>query len=203
MLGKSWVIGVAMMTVWGCAKPSDAVAVPLRSGFYEGFVLSVSPNGRVVGHFNMEQGEGVTKRCIFDFVGQASGNQATIRTLGSPRLTGRITANAAEEVMFSMAHVRDLPGCGLVLPPEIEAGGGTELDAIRPGGWTDLARVKSARAAFKATPSGPAGRGYVVKGDVVGILARRAGQVQVVYPSERGTWSQGWVNATDIAPLAP
>jgi hypothetical protein len=101
------------IAIWGCAEPVAAAAAPLRSGFYEGFVLAVSPSGRVVGHFNMEQGEGVTKRCIFDFVGRASGNQAVIRTVGSPNLSGRITASAADEVMFSMAHVRSLPGCGL------------------------------------------------------------------------------------------
>lgn len=202
MRGRSLAAIAVMMTVWGCAQPVGASAASLQSGFYEGFVLAVSPTGRVVGHFNMEQGEGVTKRCIFDFVGKASGNQAMIRTTGSPGLNGRIIASAADEVSFSMAHVKDLPGCGLVLPPEAEAGG-TDLDRIKPGSWTDLAKVKSARVAFKAAPGGPAGRTYVVKGDVVGILARQGSQVQVVYPSERDKWAQGWVSATDLAPLAP
>jgi hypothetical protein len=191
------------IAIWGCAEPVAAAAAPLRSGFYEGFVLAVSPSGRVVGHFNMEQGEGVTKRCIFDFVGRASGNQAVIRTVGSPNLSGRITASAADEVMFSMARVRSLPGCGLVLPPEAEAGSGAELDQIRVGSWTDLATVRTARVGFRVAPGGPVGRAYLVKGDVVGIVSRQGNQVRVVYPSERDVWSQGWVSAADLAPLAP
>ncbi|MES3153478.1 hypothetical protein [Sphingomonas faeni] len=203
MLRKILAAAVVMSGAWGCAQPSAAAAAPVRSGFYEGLVLAVSPTGRVVGHFNMEQGEGVVKRCIFDFAGQMRGNQAIIHSAGSPRLTGRITATSADEISFSMAHVKDLPGCGLVLPPEAETAGGTELDLIKPGAWTDLATVKSARVAFKATPGGAGGRAYMVKGDVVGILGRQGNQVKVVYPSERDTWAQGWVAAADLAASRP
>jgi hypothetical protein len=202
MQRKSLAAIAVMVTTWGCAQPAGA-SPPLRSGFYEGFVLAVSPSGRVVGHFNMEQGDGATKRCVFDFVGQTNGDRATIHTEGSPSLGGSIAASSTDEVMFSMAHVKDLPGCGLVLPPEAEAGGGAELDRIKPGTWTDLATVTGARVAFKTTAGGSAGHAYVVKGDVVGILARQGNQVQVVYPSERDTWAQGWVSAADLAPLAP
>jgi hypothetical protein len=201
MQGRSLALAV-MLAACGCAQPADASPAALGSGFYEGFVLAVSPGGRVVGHFDMEQGLGVIKRCTFDFVGQASGNRATIRTIRTPSLNGRITADTAGDVIFSMAHVRDLPGCGLIVPPEAEAAG-TQLSRIRPGNWTELARVTGARVAFKATPRGRAGRRYVVKGDVVGILARRGNQLQIVYPSERDTWPQGWVSAADLAPLAP
>ncbi|WP_260599781.1 hypothetical protein [Sphingomonas endolithica] len=201
MQGRSLAIAV-MLAACGCAQPADASAGALGSGFYEGFLLAVSPGGRVVGHFDMEQGMEVIKRCTFDFVGRASGNQATIRTIRTPSLNGRITADTAGDVTFSMAHVRDLPGCGLVVPPEAEAAG-TQLSRIRPGNWTELARVTGARVAFKATPSGRARRRYVVKGDVVGILARRGNQLLIVYPSERDTWPQGWVSAADLAPLAP
>jgi hypothetical protein len=193
---------VAILTTWGCAQAA-AAAPPLRSGFYEGFVLAVSPTGQVAGHFDMEQGDGATKRCSFDFAGRISGGQAIIHTTGSPSLNGRIAAGAPGEVTFSMAHVKDLPGCGLVLPPKAEEAGGAEFDRIKPGAWTDLARVRGARAALKAAPNGPPGRAYVVKGDVVGVLARQGDQVQVVYPSERDHWAQGWVAAADLAPLAP
>jgi hypothetical protein len=191
-------IGV-MVTAWGCTQPIAANAAPLRSGYYEGFVLAVSPTGRVTGHFNMEQGGNT--HCIFDFVGQASGSQATIRTVGAPALSGKITASAEDEVTFSMARVKSLPGCGLVLPPEAETGAGTELDRIKPGSWSELATIKSAKVAFRATPGGAAGRAYVVKGDVVAILARQGGNAKVTYPSERDTWSQGWVAASDLAPI--
>ncbi|WP_424632016.1 hypothetical protein [Bradyrhizobium sp. SYSU BS000235] len=202
MQGKALTSIVVILTALGYASAAGAAA-SLRSGFYEGVVLAVGPTGRVVGHFDMEQGDGATKRCVFDFVGEISGNQAIIHTVQSPNLSGRITVSRADEVMFSMAHVRDLPGCGLVLPPEAEAGSGIGLDRIRSGSWTDLARVRNARVAFKAAADGAAGRTYVVKGDVVGILAQQGNQVQVVYPTERDNWAQGWVAAADLAPLAP
>jgi hypothetical protein len=192
-------VTAVMITIGGCTQPLDAA--PLRSGFYEGFVLAVSPAGQVTGHFDMEQGEVPTKRCRFDFVGQVRKGSAEIRTLDSPNLRGTITGSTAEDVTFSMPGVNDLPGCGLVLPPEAETG--IELGRIRPGDWTDLAVVKSARVAFKPAPGGSPGRAYVVKGDVLGILARQGSQVQVVYPSERDHWAQGWVSASDLTPLAP
>lgn len=130
MLGKLWVIGVVMMMVWGCVKLLDVVVVLLWFGFYEGFVLLVLLNGWVVGYFNMEQGEGVIKCCIFDFVGQVSGNQVMICMLGLFWLIGWIIVNVVEEVMFSMVYVCDLFGCGLVFLLEIEVGGGIEFDVI-------------------------------------------------------------------------
>lgn len=181
-----------------CAAATPAAAAPLRSGFYEGFVLAVSPAGRVTGHFDMTQGEGVTKRCAFDFTGQATGAGAVIRGAG---LTGRLASPSADEVSFSMARVRALPGCDSVLPPEIETAAGFELDRIRPGNWSELARIKGARVALRASPDAPSGRAYLIKGDTVGVLARRGGQVQIVYPSERQVWSQGWVAAADLVAL--
>lgn len=187
-----------VLAVWACAAPGSVSAAPLNSGLYEGMVLAVSPEGRVAGHFAMEQGDGVTKRCVFDFVGQRTGGRAAIRTVGAPALTGRLTTGTANAVTFSMARIRNLPGCGLVLPPEAEAASGTELDRIRPGSWTQLARIGGARVVLHTAAGGTAGRAYLVKGDVVGVLARRSGQVQVVFPSERSRWAQGWVPAADL-----
>lgn len=49
----------------------------------------------------------------------------------------------------------------------------------------------------------PGGRVYVVKDDVVGMLARQGASVRVVLPLERTTGAQDWIAAADLAPPTP
>ena len=201
--------GAFLIAVTGCAQaaPPAAPAAVLRSGQYEGLVLGVDASGRVTGSFDMEQGEGVTKTCAFTFTGRAQGGTAAIRAVGQPRrgspvLTGRL-GTSADGVVLRLPGARDLPGCGLVIPPSVEEAEGLELSGTGPGTWTDLAEIRAPRAALRAAPGAPAGRAYVVRGDVVGVLERRGAQARVVFPSDRVPPSQGWVHAAELAPLAP
>jgi hypothetical protein len=201
----------ALLLVAGCAQaaapPPPAPAASFRSGQYEALVLGVDPSGRVTGSFRMEQGEGVTKVCAFSFTGRAQGASAAVRVQGRPRgaapaLAGRLEATA-DGVTLRLPGADALPGCGLVLGPMIEGADGLELSRTGPGTWRELAEVKAARAPLRPAPGGPAGRAYVVAGDVVGVLERRGAAVRVVYPSDRARPSQGWVAAAELAPLTP
>ena len=187
------------LLVAGCGVATPAGAAPLRSGLYEGLVLAVAPDGRVTGRYREEQGEGVIKTCAFTLTGRAAANGAAIVARGGGTvLRGRL-AVALGGVTLTLPHARDLPGCGLVLMPEIDRG--LELDRTGAGGWRELVRVKAARVSLKAQPTGAPSRAYVVRGDVLGVTARRGGQVQVVYPSARANPSKGWVDAATVAPL--
>lgn len=188
------------LLVAGCGIAVPANAAPLRSGLYEGLILAVGPDGRISGRYREEQGEGVTKSCQFTLAGRAEANGAAITARGGATvLHGRLAATTGGDVILTLPHARDLPGCGLVLMPEVDRG--LELDRTGMGGWSGLVRVKAARVSLTLQPNGPVGRSYVVRGDVLGVTARRAGQVQVVYPSARPNPSRGWVDAGTVEPL--
>lgn len=184
----------------GCAVAVPAQAAPLRSGLYEGLVLAVAPDGRVSGRYREEQGEGVTKTCQFTLTGRAAPTGAAITAHGGgTSFRGRIVATPSGDVVLTLPHARDLPGCGLVLMPEVDRG--LELDLSGAGGWSELVQVRAARVSLRPQPTGAAGRAYVVRGDVLGVIARRSAQVQVIYPSARANPSRGWVDAAAVGPL--
>lgn len=196
---RAWVIAAALVT--GCGSAA-ADAAPLRSGLYGGLVLAVAPDGSVQGHFREDQGQGVVKSCAFTVSGRvdADNRAAIVARAGSNAVRGRLQASD-DGVVLALSSGRSLPGCGLVLDPAIDSG--IDLEQIASGTWHGLVRVKLPRVALKPQIGGPAGRAYVVRGDVLGVLAKKGTQVQVVYPSSRARPSQGWVDVTALAPLTP
>lgn len=188
----------------GCAQAAPP-QIPLRSGLFEEVVIAVDDSGHLVGRYFMEQGEGVTKRCDFTFVGQARGGEAAVRVLQTPigqtrHPVGRITATTAG-VTLRLPGAGDLPGCGAVVGPFLDNPQGMAVSRTGAGGWVSLMRVRSPRVPLRATPNGAPARAYIVKGDVVGVVERRGAQVHVLYPSDRQKRSEGWVAATDLQPL--
>jgi hypothetical protein len=188
----------------GCAQAARA-QVALRSGLFEEVVIAVDASGHLLGRYFMEQGEGVTKRCDFTFVGQVRGGEAALRVLQTPigqtrHPVGRIVATTGG-VTLRLPGAGDLPGCGAVIGPFLDNPQGMALSRTGAGGWVSLMRVRSPRVPLRATPNGAPARAYVVKGDVVGVVERRGGQVHVLYPSDRQKRSEGWVAATDLQAL--
>ncbi len=182
------------------AMAAPAIAAPLRSGLYEELVLAVAPSGRVVGHYREDQGDGPTKSCAFTLTGAAAGGSVTARSdAGGAALQGQLTATP-RGVKLTLPHGRDLPGCGLVLMPEIDTG--VDLDRVGDGRWSELVRVSVPRAGLRQQPDAAPGRSYVIRGDVLGVVARRGTSVDVVYPSIRPHPSQGWIEAAEVTPLA-
>jgi hypothetical protein len=188
----------------GCAQAAPPQVV-LRSGLFEEALIAVDASGHLVGRYFMEQGEGVTKRCDFTFVGQVRGGEAAVRVLQTPigqtrHPVGRITATTAG-VTLRLPGAGNLPGCGAVVGPFLNNPQGMALSRTGAGGWVSLMRVRSPRVPLRATPNGAPARAYVVQGDVVGMVERRGGQVHVLYPSDRQKRSEGWVAATDLQGL--
>ena len=184
-----------------CGSNASAQGTPLHSGVYEQLVLAVGADGKLVGRYREDQGEAPAKSCAFSLSGRADGkgNADVVARSGGTTLKGRLSV-AAEGVRLSLPNARTFPGCGMVLMPEIDSG--LDLDRIASGTWTDLVQVKPARLPLKPQPAAPAGRAYVVKGDVLGVVGRQAGNVHVVYPSDRARPTEGWVAAGDVMPLS-
>lgn len=195
------IVILSALLATACGTNASAQETPLRSGLYEQLVLAVGPGGKVVGHYREDQGEAPAKSCTFTITGRANadGNADIVaRSAGTTR-TGRLSVGA-EGVRLKLPNARDFPGCGMVLLPEIDQG--LDLDRVTAGSWTDLVQVKAARLALKPQPEAAAGRAYVVKGDVLGVVTRQGGNVQVIYPSDRPSPTKGWVAAGEVAPLA-
>ena len=195
----------AVAFLWaGCAQAA-LPQVALRSGLFEEVVIAVDASGHLLGRYFMEQGEGVTKRCDFTFVGQVRGGEAALRVLQTPigqtrHPVGRITATTGG-VTLRLPGAGDLPGCRAVIGPFLDNPQGMALSRTGVGGWVSLMRVRSPRVPLRARPDGASARAYVVKGDVVGVVERRGGQIHVLYPSDRQKRSEGWVAATDLQAL--
>lgn len=202
------VAAATLLLIAGCAdaRPPAAAAAPLRSGLYEGLSLAVAPDGRVVGHFLMEQeGEG-NRHCDFVVTGRVDARGATIRATATPYgatrpPVGRIDPTG-DGVRLTLPGSGNLSGCAQVAGPFLDDPKGLELSRTGAGGWSDLARVRLAKVPLRARPDAPAGKAYVVKGDVVGIAARSGANVRVIYPSDRQARSEGWVAATALEPVA-
>ena len=192
----------ALISVLACSPLAQAA--DLKSGAYEGLLIAVAPSGRLVGRYSERQGEGVVKSCTFNLKGQTrTGGAAQVEAWAegtSTRLAGRLTAQSDGGVALTLPHARDLPGCGLVLPPLVDTE--LDLDRTQTGAWTDLVRVTAPKAALEPRPGAHEGHAYVVRGDVLGVLSRRADQLQVAYPSGAHA-RQGWVDARSVGPVAP
>ena len=172
---------------------ASAQAAPLRSGLYEGLMLAVDEGGAVSGSF-AQQGS-----CTFQIAGRASPKgTAVVRTLGNtPALEGRLSAGA-DSVSLALPGGQQLPGCGNVLPPLVDKG--LELDLTQKGTWTRLVSVATEKTPLRKTPA-DAGRAYVVRGDVLGVVSERADLLEVAFVNGQGRVVRGWIATKDAKVL--
>lgn len=175
-----------------------AEELPLKSGVYEGLVLAVNNNGEVAGYFNEQQGQGVEKGCSFYLRGTYSAGQVNVMTWQEKKLPGFLKA-VADGVVLHLPNGRSHPGCQSVLLPQIDQGLAFDLTAAAR--WQELSFVQSAKAYLYKEPD-EAGKmkSYLVKGDVVGVLAYKGGWVSVEYNTGVKKL-RAWVRAIDVAPM--
>jgi hypothetical protein len=177
---------------------TGAQAGVLRPGLYEGLMLAVDGGGAVSGSF-AQQGS-----CTFRIAGRASSQSAAVvRTIvegPAPSIEGRLSADAdSRTVSLALPGGQQLPGCGNVLPPLID--NGLDLDLTHKAGWTRLVSVSADRTALQKSP-GDAGRAYVVRGDVLGVVSEKAGLLEVDFVNTQGRVLHGWIAAKDAKAIA-
>ncbi|MFM9925377.1 hypothetical protein VLK31_20475 [Variovorax sp. H27-G14] len=170
---------------------TGAQAAVLRPGLYEGLMLAVDGGGAVSGSF-AQQGS-----CTFHIAGRANSQGAVVvRTVGegaAPSIEGRLSAGK-EGVTLILPGGQQLPGCGNVLPPLIDTG--LALDLTHKGAWTQLVNVSADKTALRKSPT-DAGRAYVVRGDVLGVVSEKADLLQVEFVNGQGRVVRGWIAAKD------
>jgi hypothetical protein len=196
MTGALWFAGAALVFATGAqagAPASTTKAGELRPGLYEGLMLALDDGGAVNGSF-AQQGS-----CTFQITGRLSSRSvAVVRTVGdgsAPAIEGRLSAGpGSTSVSLILPGGQQLPGCGNVLPPLIDKG--LDLDLTQKGTWSRLVHVAADKTLLRKSP-GDAGRAYVVRGDVLGVVSESADLLEVDFVNGKGRAVRGWIAAKD------
>lgn len=188
---------LAMGVLSLCAvAPAFAGAPALHSGMYEGLMLAVTPEHQLEGFYAEELGEGVS-RCAFYLQGDANG----LTTWLVDAYPGGV-APSADGVTLTVAQGRQHPGCMSVLMPEIATG--LDLTQTANKQWIGLVTVSVDKAYLLKTPEAKAAkRPYIVKDDVVGVLAVKNGWAQVEFINAQNRSFIGWISQEQYARLVP
>ena len=181
-----------------------AADVGIASGSYDGDMLIGfdRTTGLVTGYFSEETGEGQFS-CIFYLTGTLRGSEATISTYFPEAPTedlikGQLVVLGTRG-QFQVRLPSEHGGCWNVehFADENEPAEFT-LDAAYP--WISVAVVKRDRAYFFDTPASATHRkGYVVRGDGVGVRAIERGWLQVDFVGS-GKPVSGWIRQSDVYP---
>jgi hypothetical protein len=192
-----------MMRLLAMGVLSLCVVVPvlagpaaLQSGKYEGLMLAVTPQQQVEGFYSEAMGEGVTRGCSFFLQGKPE----ALTTWREAAYPGSVAA-AADGVTLTVEQGRQHPGCINVLMPDIATG--LELSRTARKKWIGLVTVSAEKAYLLKTPGAKATkRPYIVKHDVVGVLAFKDGWAQVEFINADERLFTGWISQDQYARLA-
>lgn len=202
-------VSVASALAMNAVQSGEAQAGELKAqpGQYDdGLVLAYDPSARLItGYYHGESGQradgGSQFSCIFYFAGVLNGSTAAIRSY-FPETPGEVI-----EGVFSL----DAPG-ELTVTLKDEHGGCWNvwrfadkdmparftLSAARP--WKALRVIKSDRAHFYDSPDATYSRkGYVVKGDALGVKSSENGWLEVDYANGAKVIS-GWIKESEFFP---
>ncbi|PIB52666.1 hypothetical protein [Pseudomonas sp. 2995-1] len=180
-----------------CAvAPAMAGSAALHSGKYEGLMLAVTPEHQVEGFYTESMGEGVTRSCAFYLQGKPD----ALITWLDDAYPGSV-APSSDGVTLTVEEGRQHPGCINVLMPEIATG--LDLTQTASKKWIGLVTVSADKAYLQKTPGAKAAkRPYIVKNDVVGVLAFKDGWAQVEFINAEDRSFKGWITQDQYSRLA-
>lgn len=185
------------------ASPLRAAPPAIASGVYDNtLLLAAGPNGQVTGYFDMTQPGPPAMSCIFYLKGELAGAAAASVATYFPDdpkgdlITGALTSAGAGKARITLPQ--DHGGCGNVWS-FADKDNPADFTLQRAEPWIAVRVVKADRAYFSATPGAAHGRGYVVKGDGVGVRAEQNGWAQADFVGDKRT-SSGWLRETDLYP---
>jgi hypothetical protein len=200
---RPWIIAVAGLLVAPLA--ATAAEPGVVSGAYDDAMLvGYDPATKIVsGYFDMEQPGPPTISCIFYLRGTLAGAKAKVATYfpetpADDLIKGEMALQDTKH--FQVRLPTEHGGCANLEPfADKDQPAGFQLGTAHP--WTAIAVVKSARAYFWDTPTSATHRkGYLVKGDGVGVRGAQPGWIEVDYVGGDKTIS-GWLRQTDVYPV--
>lgn len=183
------------------ALPALAGAPVLKSGQYESLMLAVTPEHQVEGYYSEELGQGVTRHCTFYLKGKVEDAAATPITTWLDEAYPGSVAPVADGVTLTVERGREHPGCPSVLMPEITTGLELSQTASKP--WIGLVTISADKAYLLKTAGGKTTkRPYIVKEDVVGVLAYKDGWARVEFINQDDRSFIGWIREGQYSRLA-
>ena len=186
-------VGVLSLCV---VAPAFAGGPALHSGKYEGLMLAVTPEHQVQGYYAETMGEGVTRSCAF----YLQGKPGALTTWFDEAYPGSV-APSSDGVTLTVEQGRQHPGCLNVLMPEIATG--LDLTQTANKKWIGLVTVSADKAFLLKKPGVKAAkRPYIVKDDVVGVLAFKDGWAQVEFINADDRSFTGWISQDQYRRLA-
>jgi hypothetical protein len=183
-----------------------AVAPGLHSGIYENLLMAVNVSGAVQGVYGSSNGQGVAETCVIYFTGTANGESTIpLKTwdFETKFLPGTLAPDDPD-VDLSIPDSANYGGCGMAPAPNDPQG--TPLSLIRATDWLAHEQDQPAKAYLHAAPAdGKTPRGYVIKGDIVGLLGTANGWLHVEYipPADLTKSVKGWIAVSEATLLAP
>ena len=180
------------------------VAAAVVPGQYQSLMVAVAPNGQVVARLFEQRGTGPYFSCEVLFAGRplADGRVIGVSWADGEKPHRATLTPTGAGVTLSAPGSSDYPGCGMTMGIELDDP--LELARTAQGRWTGLLRILPRRSVLRPTPSAkPPLRPYVVAGDVVGLLSRRPGWVEVDVVSDAGKRTKGWLPEREVGTITP
>ncbi|OUM04885.1 hypothetical protein BW686_23950 [Pseudomonas syringae] len=184
-----------------CAgAPAFAQDTALHSGKYEQLMLAVTPEHQVEGYYAEERGEDPPFSCAFYLKGNVeAGKDVAVFSWSDGAYPGTLKPSP-DGVTLTIEQGQQHSGCLNVLIPDIATGLDLTRTASKP--WIGLVKVRADKAWLQKTPNAKATRGaYIVKGDVVGVLAFKDGAAQVEFINADDRSFTGWISQDQYARL--
>ncbi|MCQ3017218.1 hypothetical protein NLO83_16690 [Pseudomonas tremae] len=193
-----WLVTATVSLFAGISAAADNST--LHAGKYEQLLLAVTPEHQVEGYYAEEIGEDPPFSCAFYLKGAVeAGKDVTIASWSDGAYPGTLKPST-DGVTLTIEHGQQHSGCLNVLVPEIATG--LDLSRTASKQWISLVKVKADKAWLQKTPNAKATRGsYIVKGDVVGVLAFKDGAAQVEFINADDRSFTGWVSQDQYAHL--
>ncbi|WP_133158599.1 hypothetical protein [Mixta theicola] len=171
-----------------------------QSGIYEALMIAVTPQHEVKGFYHQPPEDNANQRCAFWFYGRLdTKNAAPITSWSMQTLTGDFRFQH-KQIELTLPHGQQHTGCMNHLRPEIETGESWSL--TRQTNWIDLVTIRTDKAhLYRKSNSQAQHRGYVIKGDTLGLIQRGAEWSQVEYVSDAGNTLLAWIKNSDYVSL--
>ncbi|MDU8501794.1 hypothetical protein RYB01_21775 [Pseudomonas syringae] len=193
-----WSLAATLLLCVGTSAFAQDTA--LHSGKYEQLMLAVTPDHQVEGYYAEERGEDPPFSCAFYLKGNVeAGKDVAVSSWSDGAYPGTLKSST-DGVTLTIEQGQQHSGCLNVLMPDIATG--LDLTQTASKQWISLVKVKSDKAWLQKTPNAKATRGaYIVKGDVVGVLAFKDGAAQVEFINADDRSFTGWISQEQYARL--
>ena len=202
VLGMRLLIAFLSLSLLVQPRPALTREVGVVSGLYDGgMMVGFDPATQMTtGYFSSETGQGQFT-CIFYLEGKLQGSKVAVSTYfpgaAADLIPGQLTLDAPDR--FRVRLKDEHGGCWNVMHfADNEQPANFTLDRAYP--WISVAVIQKAKAYFYDAPGAATHRkGYIVKGDGVGVRATKPGWLQVDFVGGAKPVS-GWIQQSDVFP---